>query len=132
MTQQGRLGTDPTSNTEMYISESAVFNAQGMNTPLLLFHGTADNVVQWEHSFGFYSILRYLKKPVVFLSYEGEGHGLRKKENRLDIQLRLKEYFDHYLKGKEAGAWITEEIPYKAKEKSKEADKNKRTVPLWK
>ena len=130
MTSQGRLGTDPTSNTEMYISESAVFNAQGMNTPLLLFHGTADNVVLWEHSFGFYSILRYLKKPVVFLSYEGEGHGLRKKGNRLDIQLRLKEYFDHYLKGKEAGKWITDEIPYKKKEKSK--DDKKRTVPIWK
>lgn len=131
MTQQGRLGTDPTSNTEMYISESAVFNAQGMNTPLLLFHGTSDNVVLWEHSFGFYSILRYLKKPVVFLSYQGEGHGLRQKGNRLDIQLRLKEYFDHYLKGKEAGKWITEEIPYKAKEKSKD-DKKARTVPVWK
>ncbi len=132
MTQQGRLGTDYTKNTDMYISESAVFNAQGMNTPLLLFHGTADNVVLWEHSFGFYSILRYLKKPVVFLSYEGEGHGLRQKGNRLDIQLRLKEYFDHYLKGKEAGAWITEEIPYKAKEKSKDSEKNRRTVPVWK
>lgn len=132
MTQQGRLGTDPTSNIKMYISESAVFNAQTMNTPLLLFHGTADNVVVWEHSFGFYSILRYLKKPVVFLSYEGEGHGLRNKGNRLDIQLRLKEYFDHYLKGKEAGKWMLEEIPYKAKEKSKEAEKERRTVPVWK
>ncbi len=131
MTSQGRLGTDPTSNTKMYISESAVFNAQGMNTPLLLFHGTADNVVLWEHSFGFYSILRYLKKPVVFLSYEGEGHGLRQKGNRWDIQLRLKEFFDHYLKGKEAGKWITEEIPYKAKEKDKD-DKKARTLPLWK
>lgn len=132
MTQQGRLGTDPTSNTEMYISESAVFNAQTMNTPLLLFHGTADNVVLWEHSFGFYSILRYLKKPVVFLSYQGEGHGLRKKGNRLDIQMRLKEYFDHYLKGKEAGKWILEELPYKAKKESKEDKKKKRTVPVWK
>lgn len=132
MTQQGRLGTDPTSNTEMYISESAVFNAQTMNTPLLLFHGTADNVVLWEHSFGFYSILRYLKKPVVFLSYQGEGHGLRKKGNRLDIQIRLKEYFDHYLKGKEAGKWILEELPYKPKKESKEDKKKKRTVPVWK
>ena len=132
MTQQGRLGTDPTSNTEMYISESAVFNAQNMNTPLLLFHGTADNVVKWEHSFGFYSILRYLKKPVVFLSYKGEGHGLRKKSNRLDMQIRLKEYFDHYLKGKEAGDWIIEELPYTAKEKTKDEEKNKRTLPMWK
>ncbi len=132
MTGQGRLGADPTSDTEMYISESPVFNASTMNTPLLLFHGTDDKVVQWEHSFGFYSILRYLKKPVVFLSYRGEGHGLRKASNRLDIQMRLKEFFDHHLKGGEQKKWMDEELPYIPGEKSKEADKSKRTLPKWK
>ncbi|MCK5821744.1 MAG: S9 family peptidase [Bacteroidales bacterium] len=135
MTGQGRLGTDPVSDTEMFISESAVFNAQNMNTPLLLFHGTEDNVVQWEHSFGLYSILRYLKKPVVFLSYRGEGHGLRKRSNRLDIQNKLKEYFDHYLKGKEAGDWITDGLPYSLEDKSdknKSKEKGKTVLPMWK
>ena len=120
MTSQGRLGTDPTSDTEMYLRESAVFHAQNMNTPLLLFHGTADKVVLWEHSFGFYSILRYLKKPVVFLSYEGEGHGLEEESNRLDIQLRLKDYFDHYLKGGEAKAWMLGEKPSGSEDHSQE------------
>ena len=128
MVGQGRLGTDPTSNVDMYISESAVFNAQNMNTPLLLFHGTSDKVVQWEHSFGLYSILRHLQKQVVFLSYRGEGHGLRKKENRLDIQIRLKEYFDHYLKEKEEKKWMVEELPY-VPEKGKE---EKKGLPKWK
>ncbi len=133
MTGQGRLGTDPTSNIEMYISESPVFNAQAMDTPLLLFHGTADKIVQWEHSFGFYSILRYLKKPVIFLSYRGEGHGLRNKEStRLDIQRRLKEYFDHFLKGEEIKKWMTEETPYIPEKESEKKDKNKRTLPKWK
>jgi len=134
MTGQGRLGTDPTGDTEMYISESAVFNASTMDTPLLLFHGTVDNVVQWEHSFGFYSILRYLKKPVVFLSYREEGHGLRQKGNRIDIQSRLKEYFDHYLKGNEASAWITDGLPYEPEEKKpdpKAKEKSKVTLPKW-
>ena len=121
MTGQGRLGADPTANTDMYISESPVFNARTMDTPLLLFHGTADKVVQWEHSFGFYSILRYLKKPVVFLSYPGEGHGLRKESNRLDLQRRLKEFFDYYLKDAEEQQWMLEELPYKP-EKSKEGE----------
>lgn len=129
ITSQGRLGADPTSNTQMYISESAVFNAQTMNTPLLLYHGTDDKVVQWEHSYGFYSILRYLKKPVVFLSYLGEGHGLQKESNRLDLQRRLKEFFDHYLKGAEAKAWMTEETLYVPSEEDKEKS---RTVPKWK
>jgi dipeptidyl aminopeptidase/acylaminoacyl peptidase len=98
-----------------------------MNTPLLLYHGTADSVVRWEHSFGLYSILRFLKKPVILLSYRGEGHGLRKKENRIDITTRLKEYFDHYLKRKKAPAWITDGLPPHPKK-----EKNKRTVPIWK
>ncbi|MEO1214231.1 MAG: prolyl oligopeptidase family serine peptidase [Bacteroidota bacterium] len=132
MTGQGRLGTDPTSNIEMFISESAVFNANTMNTPLLLFHGTADKVVQWEHSFGFYSILRYLKKPVVFLSYKGEGHGLRQEGNRLDIQLRLKEYFDHYLKDKEIQKWMIEDLPFPHNKEAESNEKGNRKLPKWK
>jgi len=131
MTSQGRLATDPTSNTEMYIRESPVFNAQNMNTPLLLYHGTDDKIVQWEHSFGYYNLLRYLKKPVVFLSYRGEGHGLRKEPNRLDFQRRLKEFFDHYLKGEEPKPWMIEEIPYIADEED-EKDEDQITLPKWK
>lgn len=127
MTQQGRLGASPADKLEIYLRESAVFNAKNMNTPLLLYHGTADSVVRWEHSYGLYSILRFLKKPVILLSYRGEGHGLRKKENRIDITTRLKEYFDHYLKGKKAAVWITDGLPPRLKK-----EKNKRTVPIWK
>ena len=131
MTGQGRLAADPTSNLEMYISESAVFNANTMNTPLLLFHGTNDKIVQWEHSFGFYSILRFLKKPVVFLSYRDEGHGMRKAGNRIDIQKRLKEFFDHYLKDEEVKDWMKEDLPY-IPEKSGKNDTDKNTLPKWK
>ncbi len=130
MTSQGRLATDPTSNTQMYLSESAVFNAQNMNTPLLLYHGTEDKIVRWEHSFGYYNLLRFLKKPVVLLSYRGEGHGIRKEANRLDFQRRLKEFFDHYLKGDKPGKWMVEEIPYIPENEPK--DKDKRTLPKWK
>ena len=130
MTGQGRLGTDPASNTEMFTRESPVLHAANMNTPLLLFHGTDDKVVQWEHSFGYYNLLRYLNKPVVFLSYKGESHGLRKLENRIDIQTRLKEYFDYYLKGKEAPEWAVEELEY-VPEKSGKDDKSN-NKPGWK
>jgi len=132
MTGQGRLGADPTSNTQMYIRESAVFNANTMNTPLLLFHGTADQVVKWEHSFGFYNLLRYLQKPVVFLSYRGEDHGLKKEANRLDLQRRLKEYFDHYLKGAEVKKWMIEELPDLPENLPSEKEKDDRTLPKWK
>ncbi|MEO0339814.1 MAG: hypothetical protein AAF242_11420, partial [Bacteroidota bacterium] len=77
--------------------------------------------------FGYYNLLRYLKKPVVLLSYKEEGHGLRKEPNRLDFQHRLMEYFDHYLKGKEAKPWMIEEIPYMPKK-----DAGKSTGVKWK
>ena len=135
ITGQGRLGTNPTKDRKIFLSESAVFNAQNMNTPLLLFHGTVDKVVQWEHSFGLYSILRFLKKPVIFLSYRDEGHGLREKANRLDIQTRLKEFFDHYLKGKKAPGWIVKGLPYqpeKKSDKNKTKEKDSTKLPEWK
>lgn len=133
MTSQGRLGTDPSAGLETYLRESAVFQAHKLQTPLLLFHGGADNVVQWEHSFGLYSILRFLKKPVIFLSYRGEGHGLKKTANRLDLQRRLKEFFDHHLKGCPAPAWMSEGVPIRPPAgKTGEADK-KEAAPraLW-
>ncbi len=131
MTGQGRLGVNPIDGLEKYIHESAVFNAKNMNTPLLIYHGTADNVVQWEHSFGFYNILRFFKKPVIFLSFKGEGHGIRGKANRLELQLRLKEFFDNKLKGVKAADWIENGRPFKAEKDSKNK-KKKRTVPDWK
>ena len=130
ITQQGRLGVNPLDGLEMYLRESAVFNAKNMNSNLLLYHGTADNVVQWEHSFGFYSILRFLKKSVIFLSFRGEGHGIRQKENRIELQTKLKQFFDHYLKGVKAEAWIEEGVPVKPVKA--EPDEKKRSVPDWK
>lgn len=131
ITQQGRLAESPIDNLDMYIRESAVFQAENMNTPLLLFHGTTDMVVRWEHSFGLYSILRFLKKPVIFLSYKGEGHGLRTLANRLDMHTKLKEFFDHHLKGVEAPDWIENGVSYELKA-DKEKKKDNPTKEMWK
>ena len=42
--------------------------------------------------------MRRLQKPVWMLNYNGEGHGLRRKENRLDFARRMQQFFDHHLK----------------------------------
>ena len=128
---QGRMTTSPADDLGLYIQQSPVFHAKNMNTPLLLYHGTADNVVMWDHSFGFYNLLRYLKKPVILLSYKGEGHGLREFENRKDLHLRLKDYFDHHLKGKPAEPWIETGVAFTDSPESSKK-KTERTVPPWK
>jgi hypothetical protein len=55
--------------------------------------------------------MRRLNKPVWMLNYNGEGHGLTKRENRLDLQIRMKQFFDHYLKGAPMPPWMKEGVP---------------------
>jgi dipeptidyl aminopeptidase/acylaminoacyl peptidase len=118
MTGQGRMGQAPNDAIETYVSESPINHVKNLTTPTLLYHGTADNIVVWEHSFAFYNLARFYKKPVIMLSYKGEGHGLKEDANKKDLQVRLKAFFDHYLKDKEAPEWITKGLPYKATESS--------------
>lgn len=63
-------------------------------------------------SLEFYNAARRLGKEVIFLSYPGEPHHLRKEENQKDFQLWMKQYFDHYLKGAAPPDWMVNGIPY--------------------
>jgi hypothetical protein len=49
---------------------------------------------------------------MVMLSYDGENHGLAKKENQLDYQGRILQWFAHYLKGEPAPDWISTGVPF--------------------
>ncbi|UCE40763.1 MAG: prolyl oligopeptidase family serine peptidase [Candidatus Aminicenantes bacterium] len=109
---QGRFGTNPFDDRELYIKESALFNAETMDTPLLLFHGTDDGSVEWLQAIEFYNALRFLGKNVILASYPGQGHHLDKLENQIDFQHRMEEFYDHYLKGKPAPEWMTKGVPY--------------------
>jgi len=114
---QGRFGTNPYDNFELYRNESAVTHARTMNTPLMILHGTADGSVEWLQAVEFYNALRFNGKNVILLSYPGAGHGLRKPENQLDFQLRTRQFLDHYLKGKEAPDWMKKGVPFLKKKK---------------
>jgi hypothetical protein len=48
---------------------------------------------------------------VIFLSYPDEPHHLGKKENQKDFQVRMKQFFDHYLMDKPAPKWMTDGVP---------------------
>ncbi|MFC1553869.1 prolyl oligopeptidase family serine peptidase [candidate division KSB1 bacterium] len=114
---QGRFGTNPYDDLELYMHESAVFNARTMDTPLMFMHGTEDGSVEWLQAVEFYNALRFNGKKVIFLSYPGAGHGLRKPENQLDFQKRTREFIDHYLKDKPAPDWMVKGVPFIKKKK---------------
>lgn len=63
--------------------------------------------------------MRRMQKPFILLVYEGENHGLRKKENMVDYSLKVKQFIDHYLLGKPAEKWIKEGRTFIEKKRKK-------------
>jgi dipeptidyl aminopeptidase/acylaminoacyl peptidase len=120
-TSQGRFGRDvyPMKDLDLYISQSPMHHAAKITTPFMILHGTEDGAVDWNQGLEFYTSARRLGKEVILLSYPGEPHHLRKEENQKDFQLRMKQYFDHYLKGTPAPDWMIHGIPF-LKKKFKE------------
>jgi len=104
---QGRFGTNPYDDLELFLDQSATPNAANMNTPLLILHGTADGSVEWLQAVEFYNGLRWHEKEnVILMSYPGEPHHLRVYENQRDFQIRMRQFYDHYLRDKPAPRWI--------------------------
>jgi dienelactone hydrolase len=108
---QVRMGTNPWDNHELFEQQSAVFNVRNIKTPFLILHGTADNAVDWHQGLELYGAARRWGKQVILLSYPGEPHHLSRKENQKDFQQRMKQFFDHYLKGTPAPKWMVDGVP---------------------
>lgn len=114
---QGRFGTNPYDDFDLYVDQSAVYNARKMNTPLMLLHGVEDGSVEWLQAIEFYNALRFNSKNVILLSYPGEDHHLAKWENQVDFMTRMEQFYDHYLKGKPAPEWMIKGVPFLKKAK---------------
>ena len=115
---QGRYGTDPYADPELYEEQSPITFAPEMDTPLLYLHGEEDPTVGYYQAMEWYNALRFNEKPIIFLSYPGEGHGLRKYENQLDFQRRLRQFFNHYLRDMEPPLWMLEGVTFLEKERN--------------
>ena len=55
--------------------------------------------------------LKRLGKPAWLLNYTGEPHWPIKHSNKMDFQIRMKQFFDHYLKDAPMPAWMRDGIP---------------------
>jgi dipeptidyl aminopeptidase/acylaminoacyl peptidase len=109
---QGRYGTNPFDDFELYREQSPITHVKDMNTPLLYLHGVQDGSVEYLQGMEFYNALRFLGKPIIFLSYPDEGHNLRRYENQIDFTKRLWQFLDHYLKGAPAPEWMVHGVPF--------------------
>lgn len=121
-TSQGRLREPYWNLMEEYVANSPVFQAQNIKTPVLMTFGDEDGAVDYHQGIEMYITMRRLSKPLIMLLYEGENHGLRKKENQKDYFNKVTEFFDHHLKGNAPKEWIVEGQSY-LKKKEKESKK---------
>ncbi|MBO9204618.1 MULTISPECIES: S9 family peptidase [Niastella] len=105
-----RIGGTIWEKKNEYIRNSPVFNADRINTPLLMFNCKGDGVVPFAQGVELFLALRRLGKPVWMLQYDMSGHQLGGKDAE-DYTIRLMQFFDHYLKGKSAPRWMVRGIP---------------------
>lgn len=74
---------------------------------ILIEIGSEDGTVDMRQGVEFWNYARRAGKDAVMLNYPGEGHGLGKRENAIDYERRILQWFGHYLKGEPAAPWIT-------------------------
>lgn len=110
---QSRIGGSLWDKRDLYIENSPVFQADRINTPLFQWFGDEDGAVPWEQGIELALALRRLDKDSWFLQYRGEPHHLQQYPNKLDFSIKMKEFFDHYLKGEPMPEWMEEGRPYR-------------------
>ena len=112
---QSRIGGSLWETPDPYFENSPVFFADRIDTPLLIQFGDEDGAVPWYQGIELYLACRRLGKNCIMLQYRGEPHHLKKYANKLDYSIKMKEFFDHWLRGEPAPAWMTDGVPYRGK-----------------
>ena len=108
---QSRLGGTPWSHPERYHESSPLFAMDKVTTPILIMHNDQDGHVPWYQGIEYFVALKRLGKPSWLLNYTGEPHWPTKYPNSVDFQIRMKQFFDHYLKGAPMPKWMSEGVP---------------------
>lgn len=108
---QSRIGKTIWEAPELYVENSPLFHLPKVQTPLLIMSNDADGAVPWYQGLELFTGLKRLNKPVWLLNYNGDDHNLMKNANRIDLSIRMRQFFDHYLQGKPAPKWLSDGVP---------------------
>lgn len=94
----------PWNRKELFTDNSPLFNADKINTPLLLQHGAKDNNVPPLESDQMFTALRVLDKDVAIVRFAQEGHSIAGEfKNYIAHREIMLEWFDKYLKDQPEG-----------------------------
>jgi dipeptidyl aminopeptidase/acylaminoacyl peptidase len=90
----------PWDDWKLALERSPIYYADRSKTPVLILDGKDDPRVHPSQSLEFYRYMKLRgKAPVRLVLYPGEGHGNRNAGHRLDYNLRMMQWMEHYLKG---------------------------------
>lgn len=102
---QFRIGKSLPESPNLYIENSPIFYTRDVTTPLLLMHTTKDGICPISNIIEFFTALRRLGQKVWLLQYEEGSHAIWG-ESSIDFTERMRQFFDHYLKGLPAPQWM--------------------------
>jgi len=108
---QSRIGGTLWNAQQRYIHNSPLFQADKVQTPLLMMHNDGDGAVPWYQGIEYFSALRRLQKPVWMFNYNGADHGLSDIVDRRDWAIRMQQFFDHYLMDAPTPVWLESGVP---------------------
>jgi dipeptidyl aminopeptidase/acylaminoacyl peptidase len=99
-TGQARMGGSPFEFPERYLSQSAFFHLDKLNTPVLILHGEKDQTILFGEGEMMFYALRQLGKTAEFVAYANGDHSLSRhsRADALDVNRRILEWLDRYLK----------------------------------
>lgn len=101
----------PWNNPDLYVKQSPLFNADKINTPILLLHGNSDTNVPPGESIQLFTALKILGKPVEMIQIDGQDHHILDYKKRIHWQKTILAWFDKYLK--DQPEWWTDLYPEK-------------------
>ncbi|HLU24942.1 MAG TPA: prolyl oligopeptidase family serine peptidase [Longimicrobiales bacterium] len=108
---QSRIGGSIWEKPLQFLENSPIFWADKIETPLLMMHNDQDGAVPWYQGIEMYLALRRLGKPAWLVNYNGEPHWPTTYANKRDWNIRMQQFFDHFLKGAPPPVWLAEGIP---------------------
>jgi dipeptidyl aminopeptidase/acylaminoacyl peptidase len=108
--EQWRMGKTPYEALSAYNANSPIMHVEKINTPLLLWTGKQDKMVDTHQSFEYYLALRRLGKKSIMLLYPNEDHVIIKPVNQKDVTERMVQWFDYFLKEGRSNQWISDGI----------------------
>lgn len=108
---QSRIGKTIWEAPELYVENSPLFGVPNIKTPLLIMHNDDDGAVPWYQGIELFTAMKRLQKPVWMLNYNGDGHNLMKNANRMDLSIRMRQFFDYYLLDQPAPEWLINGLP---------------------